>query len=100
MGDVLALSRVPREVVLAACDSATTADVQVAGLGLGQAFVIAGATAVVASTRPVGDKLAARIFSTFHGSPGDAAERLRGASLAALDDDPGADVSSFRVLVP
>jgi hypothetical protein len=102
VGDVLSLARVPREVVLAACDTAKSAGVHVAGLGIAQAFVIAGADAVVAAARPVGDRLAARMIAAFYRDPGavDPAERLRRAGLAVLDDDPGADAASFRLLVP
>ncbi len=103
VGDVLALVRVPREVVLSACDTARSGTASpVAGLGLGQAFVIAGADAVLAATRPVGDGLAARMIATFHRATRtiDPAERLRRATLASLDGEPDADVSSFRLLVP
>lgn len=104
VGDVLALARVPRRVVLSGCETARTAGGAPAGLGLGQAFVLAGAEAVVAATRPVDDVLTARLMAAFYGAgagaPHDAAARLREAELAAFADAPASDWSSFRVLVP
>ncbi|HEY0714215.1 MAG TPA: CHAT domain-containing protein, partial [Polyangia bacterium] len=65
--DVLALPRAPALVVLAACEAAralmsTAGD----GLGLAQAFLAAGTSAVVAPTRPLRDDSARQLFSAFY----------------------------------
>ena len=60
VGDVLALPRAPARVVLSACESARTApSAPIETMGLAQAFIVAGGQAVVATTRPVDDTLAA-----------------------------------------
>jgi CHAT domain-containing protein len=104
VGDVLALARSPGQVVLSGCDTAKTADAGgAAGLGLGQAFLLAGASAVVASSRPVQDEIAQRTMESLYGggarrltlvsSLGEAQRALSGSA------DPGGGATSFRVLV-
>ncbi|MFO0674610.1 MAG: CHAT domain-containing protein [Polyangiaceae bacterium] len=98
VGDILAASPVPRTVVLAGCEAARDAAGGAAGLGLAQAFVAAGADAVLAPTRKVPDALA-------HRSRGSWAILFvaKRSSLAATRpsvraSDPSADWSSFRVV--
>jgi tetratricopeptide (TPR) repeat protein len=107
VGDVLSLARAPRHVVLSGCETGRTeAGVPVEGLGLGQAFIVAGAASVVATTRPVEDRLAETVMTSFYralGSDalgGDPAHRLREALLRAAEESRGSDWASFRVLVP
>ncbi|WP_437730066.1 CHAT domain-containing protein [Sorangium sp. So ce1335] len=107
VGDVLALRQVPARIVLSGCDTArTAATAGDAGLGLGlaQAFLLAGAGSVIATTRPVNDAVAEQITSTLYNNTGfataDAGARLREAVLAARRAAPSSDWASFRALVP
>ncbi|MDI3289267.1 CHAT domain-containing tetratricopeptide repeat protein [Polyangium sp. 15x6] len=104
--DVLSLPRVPAHVVLSGCDTARTAtEARAEGLGLAQAFVVAGARSVIAATRPIDDRMAQRMMAALYGSPSargpiDAAAALRDAALAVRGEDAASDWASLRVLVP
>jgi CHAT domain-containing protein len=107
--DVLALGQAPGLVVLSACDTARTADDRAEALGLAQAFVLAGARAVVAPTRPVDDAVALAIVTEFYRefqgktAPGlsfDPGKALQAAQRAVRLGNPSSDWASFRVLVP
>ncbi|WP_437677901.1 CHAT domain-containing protein [Sorangium sp. So ce131] len=113
--DVLALAQVPAHVVLSGCDTARTApEARAAGLGLGQAFVVAGAESVIAAVRPIDDRMAERLmgalYNTSHASPTsraspesapfDAARSLREAALTMRAEFFTLDWASLRVLVP
>jgi tetratricopeptide (TPR) repeat protein len=101
-GDLLALGRVPRHVVLSACDTARSASPGVESLGLAHGFLLAGAHQVVAAVRPVGDRATEELFRDFYRDwegEGDLALRLRRAQLAWRGDGDGdGDWASFRVL--
>jgi cellulose synthase operon protein C len=107
--DVLALGQAPGLVVLSACDTARTAGDRAEALGLAQAFVLAGARAVVAPTRPVDDAIALAIVTEFYGQfagktdPAltlDPGRALQAAQRAVRRRSPSSDWASFRVLVP
>lgn len=99
VGDVLALLKVPELVVLSGCETAKV-EAGGIGLGLGQAFVIAGAEAVIAATRPVDDRETERLMMAFYASKAEGAPaRLRDAQLS-LAREGGVDWAAFRVLVP
>jgi hypothetical protein len=103
--DILALDGAPRLVVLSACDAARTAADQGDTLGFGQAFLLAGARAVVAPTRPLGDQTALAIVTEFYGKTAndpafDPGRALQAAQMAVRRRDPSSDWASFRVLVP
>ena len=103
--DILALDGAPRLVVLSACDAARTAADQADTLGFGQAFLLAGARAVVAPTRPLGDQTALAIVTEFYGKTAndpafDPGRALQAAQMAVRRRDPSSDWASFRVLVP
>jgi cellulose synthase operon protein C len=71
VGDLLALPRLPGVVVLSACQGAATAATVANGasasmMGLAQAFLAAGAQAVVASTREVADAEAQTFMATLY----------------------------------
>jgi tetratricopeptide (TPR) repeat protein len=103
LGDVLALERAPAQVVLSSCESARDAGTPVAGLGLAQAFLVAGSERVIAALRPVGDRDTEALFARLYASPGASthlAAHLREAQLAWRASDPAADWASFRVLEP
>jgi cellulose synthase operon protein C len=106
VGDVLVLRRAPDLVLLSGCETARApSGSSAAGLGLAQAFIVAGSRAVVASSRPVDDTLAERLMTALHRALGanagiDLAASLREAELAVRRESPGADWAAFRVLVP
>ena len=72
------------------------------GIGLAHAFLLGGATAVIAPTRPVADEdaanLIAALYSQWKGS-GDIVAALQRAQRDVKQATPGADWSSFRALV-
>jgi tetratricopeptide (TPR) repeat protein len=68
LGDLLALPSVPELAVLSACEAARTADQHPSLMGLGQAFVAAGARAVIAPTRPIADAFARAFARGFYGA--------------------------------
>ena len=94
--------KVPELVVLAACDSAQSAQSPSApGLGLSQAFLLGGSRVVIGATRPVDDRSTRTLFGHFYtawdGSADDAPRALRHAQLALRRT--GVDTwKSFRVL--
>lgn len=103
VGDILALERAPRFVLLSGCDTARSAGAGAETLGLAQAFVSRGARAVVAAARPVDDAGAAALVERFYsewaaGQP--PASALRRAQLALRQADGHADWAAFRVLEP
>ncbi len=110
VGDILTLPRVPRYVVLAGCETARGDELAAEGLGLGQAFVAAGARQVIASARPVDDALTAALAADLHRAlaAGEGADELhdliaglRQAQLALrARAASGDDWRAFRVLVP
>jgi tetratricopeptide (TPR) repeat protein len=103
LGDLLALPRVPSWVVLAGCDTGRSEASSVASLGLAHAFLLAGARAVVASTRATYDREMPRFFTDLYrewdGSQ-DLAVALQRAQLDWRRRDAAADWASFRLFVP
>jgi CHAT domain-containing protein len=101
LGDVLTLQQVPRHAVLAACEgSAAALRAAPETLSLAHALLARGAESVVATPRPVDDRLAAAMSTQLH------ARRLGGASLesAFLEsqrqlqrEQPSSDWSAFRL---
>jgi tetratricopeptide (TPR) repeat protein len=104
IGDVLALHHAPRRVVLSGCETARSSrEGPAEGLGLGQAFVIAGSDEVVAPVRPVRDALAAALTRAFYEAlptASSASDALAHAQNAVRREMPGEDWASFRVLSP
>ncbi len=102
VADILALPHAPAGVVLLGCETArTSGEAQAEGLGLAQAFLVAGAGAVVAATRTVDDAASAILAAALyrHLRPdGDVAEALREAQIDAWKQGV-ADYGAFRVLV-
>jgi tetratricopeptide (TPR) repeat protein len=100
--EILAAPVVPRQVVLAACESARTdEDARVQTLGLGQAFVMAGSSEVVAAARPLDDDTAGRLSTAiFAQLDEDLGRALRSAQLQLRRECPGCDWAACRVLVP
>jgi hypothetical protein len=104
VGDILTLPASPDYVILSGCETAASATRSGSGLGLAQAFVIAGAEWVVASSRMVKDADAARIVIELFDQRGlpssDVGFLLQAAQRKLLETRPEVDWASFRVLVP
>jgi cellulose synthase operon protein C len=99
--DILTLSRVPSTVVLSGCDLARTAPSATSSLGVGQAFVVRGAGAVVAPVRPVRDEDAAEFSRLFYAALPSAPSLAGAVASAQLTlRARGGDWSAFRILVP
>ncbi len=104
IGDVLSLTPAPRTVVLTGCDAAKSAG-EAEGLGLAQAFIVAGSGEVLAPVRPVPDALTSRIATELYrsadaGAVETLATRARAAIVSLRAADPSSDWAAFRVLVP
>ena len=102
--DLLTLRRVPPWVVLSTCEGGLSSkEAPGEGIGLAQAFLLAGSRAVVASTRPVRDT-EARDFTVelYRGwKPGmDLARPFQRAQLACRRRNPAGDWASFRLFEP
>lgn len=101
VGDILAMRSVPARVVLSGCETAQTSTTAGQQLGLAQTFVLAGARAVVAASRPVTDATARRLSELLYERPGEPLPRaLRRAQLRLKKDDPTADWAAFRAIAP
>jgi CHAT domain-containing protein len=106
LSDVLALSHVPDAIVLSACDAGRTSEEAPGeGVGLANAFLLAGAKEVIAARQSVPDASANELMDELyrHWQPGeDLAHQLRRAQLACRQRDPSpkAAWASFRLLVP
>ena len=102
--DLLTLRRVPAWVVLSTCEGGLSSkEAPGEGIGLAQAFLLAGSQAVVATTRPVRDTEARDfVVELYRGwKPGmDLAQQVRRAQLACRRKNPAADWASFRLLEP
>jgi hypothetical protein len=104
LGDLLALPRVPDVVVLSACRAGAGGGLGPEGgstsmMGLAQAFLAAGAKAVVAPIRDVADTEARNFVVSFYralgAGVGEPTQAFRRAALAAV----GKDSQSFRLVV-
>jgi len=106
LGDLLALGRPPRWVVLSGCDTGrSNAGAAVEGLGLAHAFLLSGSRAVIAATRQVDDRAAEGLFSELYrnwGPDPDLAILLQQAQLAwrQREPEPTAEWASFRLFAP
>lgn len=104
LGELLALdNRVPAWVVLSGCESGrSSADVPVEGLGLAQAFLLAGSRGVVASVRPAYDRAVPELFTELyrHWGRTDPASALQRAQLSWRERNPGVDWAGFRLFEP
>jgi tetratricopeptide (TPR) repeat protein len=100
VGDILTLPPIGRRVVLTGCEAARS-DSEAEGLGLAQAFALAGAVEVPAPVRPVADALAAKLARMLYTAPVTNLDlAARTALLALRDDEPEGDWAAFRVLSP
>lgn len=102
VGDILALAPAPRTVVLTGCEAGrSNGDAE--GLGLAQAFIVAGSDAVLAPVRSVADELAASMATALYREPPASGAALtasaREAILALRREKPSSDWAAFRVFV-
>jgi CHAT domain-containing protein len=104
VGDVLALPRVPRWVVLSACDAGRSSqEAPGEGIGLAHAFLLAGSQTVIAATRSVADPEARDLLRELYRGwepKADLPRQLQKAQLACRQRNPAADWASLRVLIP
>ena len=106
LGDVLALPAAPAWIVLSACDAGRSSEEAPGeGIGLANAFLLAGSQAVVASPRRVSDRSANDLMRELYRgweSGADLPSQLRRAQLAYRRKDPSVHAAwaSFRILVP
>ncbi|MFT3765382.1 MAG: CHAT domain-containing protein [Minicystis sp.] len=103
IGDIVALARVPNRVILSGCETARAGRAE--GLGIAQAFLAAGSTAVIAAARRVNGRLAEDLVRALYAPssrsfPNDLAAALAEAQVAVLASTPDADAASFRALSP
>ncbi len=106
VSDVLLLPSAPRLATLSSCFAAQAADEASAeGLGVANAFVLAGSRAVVAPTRAVNDAVAAEMSRSFYAHLARLDEDgVRSAFRAAQNDvrgaHPASDWAAYRLVVP
>lgn len=99
--DVLTLPQAPDRVVLSGCETQQVDDPL--ELGLAAAFLIAGADAVVATTRPIDDRVAARVSAALYVAMDDSfdlVERLaRAQRMLSFVEIEDSGWQSFRAWV-
>jgi tetratricopeptide (TPR) repeat protein len=102
--DLLTLPRVPAWVVLSTCEGGLSSkEAPGEGIGLAQAFLLAGSQGVVATVRPVLDSTAREFVTELHRhwKPGmDLARPFQQTQLFCQQRYPGTDWESFRLLEP
>ncbi len=105
--EILNLRNAPARIVLSGCETGLAdPGAAVEGLGLAQAFLLRGATQVVAAIRPVPDRETEALFQAFYQPPPhgdsdlDLAVRLARVQAAALRRDAQSAAASFRVFEP
>jgi hypothetical protein len=102
IGDILAAERVPATVVLSGCETGKSGRAHAgASVGLSQAFLAAGATAVLATDRTVQDALARAVAEALYARlPGRSlAQAAQQALLAVAAAQPEADWTAYRIWV-
>ncbi|MEQ9504166.1 MAG: CHAT domain-containing protein [Deltaproteobacteria bacterium] len=86
VADVLLLGSAPRFVILSGCETAKTGAATSGGIGLAQAFLVAGSDAVIATHRSVPSASAKAYATALHQSlTGTAATDIYAAHRTALD---------------
>ena len=103
VGDILALTRIPSKVILSGCETAPPATTEI---GPARAFVLAGSSEVVATTRRVRDEDAQRLGTMLAAARNEGAtghllaKALRSAQIAAHRVNPKIDWAAFRAFTP
>lgn len=95
--DVLSMRRAPRRVLLGVCGGAAERTPGPIGprLGIAQAFVLKGAQAVLATTRPVADQMAGRLEAAVLDAP-----TWLSAIRTIAKEHPAEDWAAFRFFEP
>lgn len=96
--DALALPRSPRRIVLTGCEAARSEDE--IGLGIAQAFVLAGSQFVAAPSRRVGDELALAYAQRFLSERGPMLLNHHKSIRDLAKQVPGSDWRALRILTP
>jgi cellulose synthase operon protein C len=104
LSDVLALRRAPAWVVLSSCDAARSSEEAPGeGIGLANAFLLAGSQAVIAATRKVPDSIARDLSVELYRGwrPGaDLSLHFQRAQRVCRERYSVTDCASFRLLEP
>jgi tetratricopeptide (TPR) repeat protein len=104
LSDVLALRRAPAWVVLSSCDAARSSEEAPGeGIGLANAFLLAGSQAVIAATRKVPDHIARDLSVELYRGwqpGGDLSRQFQRAQRICRERHLVTDCASFRLLEP
>lgn len=103
VADILSFPAVPSWVVLSGCETGSSAtDTPLEGLGLAQAFILAGSHGVIATTRPVRDRAGAELSRALYGaaSTTELADAFMAAQRQLHQSQPPLDWAAFRLIVP
>lgn len=93
--DILALPSAPETVVLAGCETGSGA----AGLGVAQAFLLAGSRWVLSTTRPVADEASAAVVRALYEAEDPPSATFSEALRSVVRAHPDVDWAAFRVWV-
>jgi cellulose synthase operon protein C len=96
--DVLTRARVPRHVMLSACELGRAPDARTETIGLAHAFVIAGSETVIAPTRKVNDTAAAKLAVAYYRALVAGAEPSAALLAAQRALSPAEDPAAWRLL--
>jgi tetratricopeptide (TPR) repeat protein len=101
VGDILALGSAPEDIVLSGCETAQIGELPGEQLGIAQAFVLAGADAVIAASRPIRDQVARELLEALQTRLHDPLPvALNHAQRQMIQRSPHADWAAFRAIVP
>lgn len=102
LGDLLALRPAPAWVVLSACDAGRASEQAPGeGIGIAQAFLLAGSRAVIAATQSVQDRSARDLLREMYQNwqpRADLPQQFLRAQRACLRRDPASECLRFRLL--
>ncbi len=102
VGELMTLPSAPAWVVLSGCETARATEAAVEMMGVAQAFIVSGAEAVLASTRPVPDASSSAVMKALYATDaaGDASSLATVSREALLKlRDAGGDWGAYRVWV-
>ncbi len=107
VSDILVLPRVPPQIILSGCETASViTQTRAGGMNLGRAFVLAGAQWVIATDGEVDDATAREVGQALYDALApeqvvfDGAAALRRVLLRVRERDPDGDWARFRAVVP
>lgn len=101
IGDILTLGGVPPRVVMSGCETARETLSIATSLSLAHAFLLAGASSVLAASRPVDDAQASAVMADIYSADDflDLPTALSRTQRTMARRAPSADWASFRVIV-